>query len=282
MPGRQRIHRKINYHRFYLILNKMKIKSIIYIAIFIILSQGTLAWGQVSDEKWDLMLIREDKVFPTMTDEYEMTLMDIKDYLSENKVKDFNYFTHMQDDYFFTRVMPIHRLSDLKNGIHEYVEKKIKDPEFTLLTEYLNEAIASYRYYIVQYKRDLSFVPEGDNWAEGSPYRKWSYYYFQPGTEDEVESVLAAYKQLYSEKGAKMGFRVFKGFIGIEQPVYLLNTWAEDPLDYHQNLQEVSEILGEEGIALWSKMIGYAYEVDAVEGWYLPQYSVTSGLKMAE
>ena len=240
MSGRQRIHRKINYHRFYLILNKMKINRIIYIATVILLAQGSLTFGQVSDEKWDLMLIREDKVYPSMTDDYEMTLMDIKEYVAEKKVKGINYFTHMQDDYVFARVMPIHQLKDLKDGIHEYVEKKINDPEFTLMMDYLNEAIASYRYYIVQYKKDLSYIPDGDDWAEGSPYRKWSYYYFQPGTEDEVEAVLAAYKQLYEQKGVKMGFRVFKGFLGIEQPVYQLNTWAEDPLDYHENLQEVS------------------------------------------
>ena len=34
-------------------------------------------------------------------------------------------------------------------------------------------------------------------------------------------------------------------------------------------------------MALWNKLISYAYEVDAIEGWYLPQYSVTSGLKMS-
>ena len=260
----------------------MKINRIIYVAIVILFAQGTIAWSQISDEKWDLILIREDKVYPSMTDEYEMTLMDIKEYVEEKKVKGINYFTYMQDDYIFARVMPIHQLKDLKDGIYEYVEKKVNDPEFTLMTEYVNEAIASYRYYIVQYKRDLSYLPEGDDWAEGSPYRKWSYYYFKPGTENEVESVLASYKQLYEKRGVKMGFRVFKGFIGIEQPVYLLNTWAEDPLDYHQNLQEVSEILGEEGMALWSKMISYADEVVAVEGWYLQQYSVTYGLKLEE
>ncbi len=261
----------------------MKINKIIYIGIAVLLVQGTMAFSQVSDDdKWDLMLIREDKVYPSMTDDYEMTLMDIKEFLAEKKVKGFNYFTHMQDDYFFTRVMPIHHLRDLKNGIHEYFEKEVNDPELDLMTDYLNGAIEFYRYYIVQYKRELSFVPEGDSWGEGSPYRRWSYYYFQPGTEDDVEKVMASYKQLYEKKGANMGFRVFKGFIGIEQPMYILTTWAEDPLDYHMNLQKVSEMLGEEGIALWGKMMSYTHEAVAIEGWYLPQYSFTNGLKLAE
>ena len=134
----------------------------------------------------------------------------------------------------------------------------------------------------MQYRPELSYVPEGDDWGEGSPYRKWSYYHFQPGSEEEVEQVLASWKQMYQAKGIKTGYRVFAGFLGIEQPTYLLTNWAEDPLDYHENLQQVSEQMGEEGAALWAKMMEYVREATTVEGWYLAQYSYAPDMKMAE
>ncbi len=260
----------------------MKINRISYLVVALLLLQGTVALCQLSDENWDLMLVREDRVYPSMTNEYEMSLMDMKEFLTSKDVKGFNYFTHMQDDYIFAHVTPIEHFKELGNGIHSLVSKKVKDPEFDLILDYLKEAIEYYRYYIVRYRPELSYIPEGDDWGIGSPYRKWSYYYFQPGTEKEVEAVLSAWKSLYKEKGIKSGFRVFSGFLGIEQPLYMLTTWAENPLDYHEKLQKVSGLLGEDGAVLWETMVGFVNEATAVEGWFLPKYSYAPGLKLAQ
>jgi hypothetical protein len=75
---------------------------------------------------------------------------------------------------------------------------------------------------------------------------------------------------------------VFSGFLGVEQPMYLLTTWAENPLDYHENLQKTSGILGEEGAALWVALMEYAQEIKTIEGWLLPQYSFAPGLELAK
>ena len=248
----------------------------------LILLPGTFVFSQLSDEKWDLMLIREDQVYPSMTDDYEMSLMDLKNFLTEKNVKGFNYFTHLQDNYIFSHVTPINHFKDLGKGIQSFMAKEVNDPELDLILDYLNDAIEFYRYYIVQYRPELSYVPAGDDWGTGSPYRKWSYYYFQPGSEEEVEAVLSAWKNLYEDKGIKSGFRVFSGFLGVEQPLYMLTTWAEDPLDYHTKLQDAAALLGEEGAELWEKLIGNVNGASAVEGWFLPQYSYAPGLEMAQ
>ncbi len=260
----------------------MKINIISFAILFVLLLMNNPGFGQLSDENWDLMLIRNDRVYPSKTAEYETALMDLKNLLTEKNVDGFYYFTHMQDDYFFTHVTPIHKLEDLSRGIHSFMAKEVNDPELDLIMDYISETIASYSYYIVRYHPDLSFVPEGDDWGEGSPYRRWSYYYFQPGTEDEVEKVLASWKQLYADKGIDKGFRVFSGFLGVDQPLYILTTWAENPLDFHQKLQDASGQLGEQGAALWAKMMEYVAEVKTIEGWLLPQYSYAPGMKMAE
>lgn len=259
-------------------------KRTIYFSLFVILYllNGSVAFSQLTDETWNLMLIREDKVYPSLTEEYEMTLMDMKEFLEEKSVKRFHYFTHMQDDYIFSHVTPIDKLEDLSNGIHSFMSEQVNDPELDLIFEYLNDAIEFYRYYIVRYRPEFSYIPEGDDWGQESPYRKWTYYYFQPGTEKEVETVLSAWKKLYQAKGIKTGFRVFSGFLGIEQPVYILTTWAEDPLDYHEKLQESIDLLGDEGTVLWTKMLEFVGETKTIEGWFLPQYSYAPGLKMAD
>lgn len=259
----------------------MKIYQITYLITFAIILNSQLAFSQLSDKKWDLMLVREDKVYLSMTQEYEASLTDLKNFLTEKNVTSFNYFTHMQDDYFFTHVTPIHQLKDLSKGIQSFMAKEVKDPELDLILDYLNESIEFYKYYIVQYQPELSYIPKGDDWGNSSPYRRWNYFYFQPGSEMEVETILFAWKKLYQKNEIDAGFRVFSGFLGVEQPLYLLTTWAENPLDYHQNLQNASSGLGEEGAALWVALMEYAKEVKTIEGWLLPQYSYAPGLELA-
>ena len=79
-----------------------------------------------------------------------------------------------------------------------------------------------------------------------------------------------------------MGFRVFSGFLGVEQPLYILTTWAENPLDFQTNIQNTSSLLGEDGAELWQLLMGYVQQTKTIEGWFLPQYSFAPNMKLAE
>ena len=159
-----------------------------------------------------------------------------------------------------------------------YIQEKVDAPELDLILDYMKSYTNANKYYITKYRPELSYIPEDFEWSDKHKYRKWSYYHFQPGTEDEVENVILAWKKMYERKNVKMGFRIFSGFIGIDQSIYILTTWAEDPQDYHNNLQKASELLGDEGASLWDKMINDLQEAEVVEGWFLPQYSYTNGM----
>ena len=261
----------------------MKITSIknYFNTLFMFLLMAN-AFGQNMEENLNLLLIREDKVSPAMADEYEMSLADLKNYLTDNQVKGFNYFTHIQDNFEFLHIVPLNNLEELSEGTREALIKRVNKPELKLIMDYFDLSLDSYRHYVVQYKPELSYVPSTQQWDEGNTYRKWHYYHFYPGSEEEVEEILATYKHLYRTKNVEMGFRVFAGQIGLERPSYILTTWAKSPLDYHQNLEKTSEMLGDSGALLWSKLMELVKEAKITEGWYLPQYSFAPQLKMAE
>ena len=259
----------------------MKYTRLIYSVFTLLLINSTLSFSQ-NLEKMNLMVIREDRVSPALTGDYEMALIDLKEFLTDKNIQGFNYFAHLQDDYIYTHVIPVDRLEDLSNGLHAFVAKKINDPELDLILDYMNDATESSRYYVTQFRPELSYIPNELDWGDKNTYRKWSYYYFEPGSEDDLENTLMAWKKLYAKKGIKMGYRVFSGFIGIEQSVYILSTWAEGPLEYHQNLQKASEMLGADGASMWSKMMRNVYDVKVVEGWFLPQYSYAEGIVLAK
>lgn len=260
----------------------MKFLNICKVTILGILLNSVSLFGQAPQDNWDLMLIREDKVYPSLTNDYEISLLDLKSFLDENNVEGFNYFAHLQDNFTYSHVTPIKELKDLNEGTKAYFAKKVNNPDLDIILDNLSNTISSFNYYVVQYKPELSYVPKGSNWTDKNQYRKWHYYYFYPGTTIAVDEVLAAYKQLYADKKIEMGFRVFTGFLGVEQPLYILTTWGENPLEFQKNLAKASGLVGEEGTALWELLMGYVQETKTIEGWFLPQYSFAPGIKLAE
>ena len=188
-------------------------------------------------------------------------------------MKHVNYMTQLQDNYRYSHVSVLKDMDDINGGLKAFIKGDEKSAEFDLIWCDLNQTIESYSYYVVKYEADLSYVPDGKVWLEDAPYRKWNYLYLEPGTEKDADDILLAWKNLYQNKGVENGFRVFKGVVGLEQPVLLLTTWAESPLDYQINLQENMELLDEDGAILWMAMMELVRKVETIEGWYLPQYS---------
>ena len=232
-----------------------------------------ITFSQISDSSLNYLMVREDNVKPARAADYEASLTDLATFLGDNKVKNVNYMTQLQDNYHYAHVAQLNSMDDINGGLRSYIKGEKKSAEFDLIWEDLNETINSYRYYVVKYEPELSYVPDGKVWLEEAPYRRWNYLHFEPGTEEEAEQILLAWKNLYQDKGVKSGFRVFKGIIGLDQPVIMFTTWSKTPLDYQIELQESIEQLDEEGTILWVAMMELVRKAETVEGWYLPQYS---------
>ena len=229
--------------------------------------------SQSSPEETDLLLIREDVVKPYLAPDYELALMDLAAFLKERGVKDVNYLTHIQDNCHYSHITTIKDFNEIDDGMEKFIGGLISNIEFDLIWKLMTETMESYHYYVVKYDKDNSYVPDGGNWIDGFPYRKWNYYYFNPGTEKEVDEILAAWKNLYERNGLATGYRVYRGLLGIEQPVVIFTSWAKTPLEHHQNLEANIEILGEEGSSLLLGMIELANRVETIEGYFVPEFS---------
>jgi hypothetical protein len=221
-----------------------------------------------------LLLIREDVVRPSMAETYELGLLDLAAFLEKNSEKKVNYLTHIQDNFHYTHISAISDLNDIdKVSLDKYVSGEEASEEFAFFWEIMNETLESRHTYVVRYDEENSYVPDGESWLEGMPYRKWNYYYFSPGTEEEVDKILAAWKYLYEKNDIESGYRIYRGVLGIEQPVVLFTSWAENPLAHHENLEANMQLLGEEGSALLLGMLENAARVETIEGYFVPEFS---------
>lgn len=230
--------------------------------------------AQTQDAEWDVLLIREDHVRPALTNEYEASLADLKNFFESRPENNFNYFIHLQDNYYFSHIIPLDSPDKFEEGMLETLLASTEDQMLELIWDDLNSSIETSRHYLVDYLPDYSYLPEGDDWLNGVPYRRWSHYYFLPGTEKEAEELFEAWQYLYKDVGAPSGYRIYKGLIGNEQPLYMFTTWAADPGDHQDRLQENMELLGKAGTVLWMKMMELVRKVETFDGWYLPQYSI--------
>ena len=244
----------------------------LFLALIAVLSIN-IALAQMDEAQMDYLMVRVDDVKPARAADYEASLTDLRLFLKDNNIKDVNYMTQLQDNYQYSHVAMLNSMDDIKGGLRAYIKGEKKSAEFDLIWSDINETLNNYRYFVVQYEPDLSYVPDGKIWLESAPYRRWNYIYFEPGTMEAAEDILRAWKNLYKAKGVTSGFRVFKGVVGVEQPVIMITTWSESPLDYQRELQESIDLLDEEGTVLWVAMMELMAKAETVEGWYLPQYS---------
>lgn len=240
--------------------------------IFLILGLQP-GFSQMAEKQGDLLLIREDKVMPSRAETYELALLDLTAFFEANNEKDINYLTHIQDNYHYWHISTIDQLNDYNTGIQEYISGEKNSDEFNLIWSVLTETVYSYKSFVVAYDEINSYVPDETDWLDGRPYRKWNFYYFNPGTSAEVEKILAAWKILYEEHDIQSGYRIYKGILGIDQPVVIFTTWAKNPGSHHKELNVNSQLLGEEGSALLLGMLELSSRVETVEGYYVPGFS---------
>ncbi len=251
----------------------MKKINLVLVMLFVFAVEVTIA--QISDTNMNYLLVREDVVKPSMAADYETSLVDLAQFLTESNVKHVNYMTQLQDNFYYAHVAQLNKMEDINGGLKTFIRGAEKSARFDLIWDELNKNIESFSYYVVKYEPELSYVPDGKVWLDEAPYRRWNYLHFEPGTEKLAEDILLAWKNLYKNKGVKSGFRVYKGVIGLDQPVLMFTTWSESPLQYQVELQDSIDLLGEEGTILWIAMMDLVRKAETVEGYYLPQYSYT-------
>ena len=242
------------------------------IVLFLVIGfQASIA--QISDRNLNYLLIREDVVKPSKAAAYETSLIDLAQFLTDNKVKHVNYMTQIQDNNRYSHVAQLDKMEDINGGLKTFIRGDEKSAKFDLIWNDLNESIESHKYYLIKYEPEFSYVPDGLIWLDEAPYRRWNYLHFEPGSEKVAEQLLLAWKNLYKTKGVKSGYRVFKGVIGLDQPVILFATWSQSPLDYQKELDERIDLLDHEGTVLWLAMMDLVRKTETVEGWFLPEYS---------
>lgn len=250
--------------------NKHFINSLLMIFLF------TMFTGISQEKSTQMYWIHEDHVKPSMVGEYEAVSKDLVAACKKHGVKEAKWLTLATDNFNYIYVGEIDKMADLDKNIFAGLSEKMGKEAFSNLFTRMDKCYTDHLDYIITLDKDLSYQPSGINqMPEGKYYRNNVRYYVTPENYDKGYEIAKKYKKLFSEKGSKMYYRVYRSSFGSNGTFFMVAMAAESPEDYERMSAENRKLLGEEGAKLNQELLGIISKMDEMQGWMRTDLSYT-------
>jgi len=128
--------------------------------------------------------------------------------------------------------------------------------------------------YVVRPDPRLSYFPINPRFdQQEAGYSFWDYYHVIPGKETEMNDLLLKWSKLLEEKNVTSPFIITTGDRGTEMPVYIIQTYGKDVVDFWSYSKDMWGLLGADGGALYKKMISLLRKRSVREFQFRPDLS---------
>ncbi|AXP82600.1 hypothetical protein CJ739_3538 [Mariniflexile rhizosphaerae] len=209
--------------------------------------------------------IHQDNVNPSMVMQYEKVAKEFNDACNEHKPQT-SWVTAVTNDMKYLYISPIENMADLDKQPFADMAKKMGD-KWTKMFEDFDKCYNSHRSYVIHLVEDLTYMPEGISMTQdGQNYRKWFYIYFTPSNAAKVREGMKAVKDLYTTKGSKEFYRVYRNGFGTSEDFYLVAVSAKDEIDGATKSKENDAVLGPDSWDTFSKVMNYASRFEEYSG----------------
>lgn len=242
------------------------------VLLLLMLFMGTVIWAQ--SDRYQLYVAHEDHVKDGMMDRHQKADKGLLDAAKEHNMKGMNWITFVAEDNRVIYLSPIKNMAELDKNPFEDLQKKMGEENFEKLFEPYQDTYTEHGDYILRLDKELSYMPDGmTQTPEGQNYRELIYYYIPPGKGDEAEELAKGVKKLYSAKNSKMHYRVYKSGFGNMGNYFMVAVAATSPEEMEKKRNENTELIGEEGKALFDRIEKTASKQEIVKGYIKPELS---------
>ena len=250
----------------------MKTRNIFNISIALLLLLSVTGFAQ--EKNYQAFAIHEDYVKPAMMSEYEAICKEMVDNSKKHNVTKTKWMTLSSSEFVYTYVTPVEKMADLDKNWFSELAEGMGNEAFVDMFKRMDKCYSDHRDYIITMDKELSYQPGGINqMPEGKMYRNNVKYYVSPENYDRANEIAKKYKKLFSEKGSKMHYRVYRSGFGADGTFFLVAVAAENPAAYEQMQYENNQLLGEEGAALQKELLSIIDKMETVQGWMRPDLS---------
>ena len=243
------------------------------ILIFLISIQG-----YAQTERYQLYMVHEDHVPEEMKEQHNKADQALLNAAREHKMKGMNWVSFYSDDNRVMYLSPIKSMADLDKNPFEDLENKMGKDNFNKLFDGYKGTYSQHGDYILRLDNELSYMPDGiTQTPEGQDYRELIYYWIPPEETEKAEQLARAVKELYSKKGSKLHYRLYKSGFGNMGNYYMIAVAAKSAEEMEKMRNENLQLLGEEGKKIFDEIDRTIARQEKVTGYLRPDLSyVTS------
>jgi hypothetical protein len=241
----------------------MKTLKMTLAAMLIMLSSMTIATAQEAPQMYAVHL---DHVKPAKVGEYEALG---KQLITQSKTHGSNYgwLALVTDQFDYYYVSPINNMAQLDGNPFASLEKKMGSGELKKLFDKMDQCYDDHVNYTISLDKELSYAPNGlTQTPEGQPFRKNTLYYIAPKNYAAAEQLAKDFKALYTKKGSKVNYRLYRSGFGADGTYFMVAVAAKNATEYEKMAAENNQLLGEEGRKLVNRLMGLISKTNSLTG----------------
>ncbi len=241
------------------------IKSLLFTGLAFLLTHGLI--HSQDDNAPQAYWVHEDVVKPAKVQDYEKICKELLSNMKQHKISTFSSIVTNTDDNRFLWVSPLENMADLDKPVFADLSEKMGKEAMSNLFNRMDECYDTEQDYVLYLSKKLTYMPEGiSQTTEGEDYRKFHYFHITPGNRKIVSQKMEAIKAMFSSKGSKLSYRVYKSGFGVRGEYYMVAVSAKDAADYAAKIKSNNELLGEEWIKLYGELQSSLLKYENITG----------------
>ena len=216
--------------------------------------------------------IHQDNVKPSMIMQYEAIAKKFNEATKEHNVQT-SWLTATTTDLKYMYITPIENFADLDKRPFADMAKAMGD-DFGKMFEEFDKCYDSHTNYNITLVEDLSYMPNGITMTqEGQNHRKFFYIYFTPENAAKVREGMKAVKELYTTKGSKEYYRIYRNGFGTPVEFYFVAVSSKDEIDGATRSKANEAVLGPDRWEAIGKVMNHASRFEEYTGQMRPDLS---------
>jgi hypothetical protein len=236
--------------------------------------------AQETEKQYQMFWVADELVKPSMKAEYYEAGKLWIDLLKKHEFP-YSFDTYWTGDNHVYWVVPIDNYADIDKLMGAADQLRVKSPgDFQTMEDAFKGTYVSSRLcvYALDYKMSMiSEDKEGE--SEEENFVRFDIYYFEPGTEAELNKIWDELGELMKDKEDIQRWYFYRGMMGTDNPVLLGAASAKDRMTYFEENAKMWKALGEEAGKIRQKMMKFVRKQEQKNAWYQKELSYTPAKK---
>jgi hypothetical protein len=246
-----------------------------FVTIFIIAlllatlgNTDTIAQEENNGQLW---FCWEATVHPEMQNQFIDLQLDLQSKLKEHGFP-YTFYTWTDGQFGYYFFYPVDSYDD-KTGIYDALGKIIPQTGEVSFNR-MWETVMSHRTYFLHAPSEFSYIPDQPRLdVMDMPYAYWDILYVKPEKEMEFVELLKKLVIIQQDQKFDDPVQMLLGDIGYEGSVYIGALKGKDGVDFRVQNQKMWKLMGEEGSAIFQKMMSMLRKRESKQFWYSEELS---------